>query len=168
MAPDCASMSAVDQRKSKRELAQVTCISHRTISGKNHRPLKTSLRAALLKRRFADTILRAQEKIVLHKCERGDPEKLQRELKDLKRKQGEERRRINAQAKAVERVLKQRERERKAARLKIQKMEKTVEIDDCYEIWEDLKMLGYAQCVDLSAKELADLKQSMTMKGRFR
>ncbi|CAA7410383.1 unnamed protein product [Spirodela intermedia] len=93
-----------------------------------------ALRAALLKRRFADTILRAQEKI----CERGDPEKLQRELKDLKRKQGEG------------------------------KMDKTVEIDDCYEIWEDLKMLGYAQYVDLSAKELADLKQSMTMKGRFR
>ncbi|CAA7410381.1 unnamed protein product [Spirodela intermedia] len=167
MAPDCASMSAVVElslkRQSKGELAQ-TCDRIPPSSESLLSPNR-ALRAALLKRRFADTILRAQEKMILHKCERGDPKKLRRELKDLKRKQGEERRRINAQAKAVERVLKQRERERKAARLKIQKMEKTVEIDDCYEIWEDLKMLGYAQCVDLSAKELADLKQSMTMKG---
>ncbi|CAA7387640.1 unnamed protein product [Spirodela intermedia] len=156
MASDCTSMSTVDELslnwKPKRELAQ-TCDQIPPSSESLLSPNR-ALRAALLKSRFADTILRAQEKV----CERGDPEKLQRELKDLKRKQREdkERRRIEAQAKVTEKALKQkRQRKRKAARLKIQK--RTVEINDCYEIWEDLKKLGYAQYVDLSAKDLADL-----------
>ncbi|CAA6653414.1 unnamed protein product [Spirodela intermedia] len=148
MASDCTSMSTVDELslnwKPKRELAQ-TCDQIPPSSESLLSPNR-ALRAALLKSRFADTILRAQEKV----CERGDPEKLQRELKDLKRKQREdkERRRIEAQAKVTEKALKQK-RQRKEKR--------TVEINDCYEIWEDLKKLGYAQYVDLSAKDLADL-----------
>lgn len=37
-------------------------------------------------------------------------------------------------------------------------MENTVEINDCYDIWEDLEKLGYAQHVGLSKKELRDLR----------
>lgn len=36
-------------------------------------------------------------------------------------------------------------------------IEKTVEIHDCYHIWEDLEKLGYAQPIHLSKKQLADL-----------
>ncbi|XP_077211915.1 transcription factor GTE10-like [Tasmannia lanceolata] len=114
-------------------------------------------RAALLRNRFADTILKAQEK-TLAQGEKGDPEKLRREREELERQQREEKARLQAEAKAAEDARRQaeaeaaaeaaaearrrREFEREAARLALQKMEKTVEINENCQFLKDLEMLG--------------------------
>eukprot|EP01018_Ginkgo_biloba_P016486 Gb_04671 [translate_table: standard] len=113
------------------------------------------LRAAMLRSRFADTILKAQEK-TLNQADKGDPEKLRREREQLERWQREEKARIQAEAKAAEAASKRveaeaaaeakrkREMDREAARLALQNMEKTVEIDENSQILKDLEMLRYA------------------------
>ncbi|KAL2347010.1 hypothetical protein Fmac_001010 [Flemingia macrophylla] len=110
-------------------------------------------RAALLRSRFADTILKAQEK-ALEKDEKRDPEKLRIEREDLERRKKEEKARLQAEAKAAEEARKraeaeaaaeakrQRELEREAARQALQKMEKTVEINESSQFLEDLEMLS--------------------------
>ncbi|XWS32669.1 hypothetical protein CRYUN_Cryun22dG0009700 [Craigia yunnanensis] len=90
--------------------------------------------AALLKNRFADTILKAREK-TLTQGDKGEPEKLHREREEL-----EQQRRKEA---AVE-ARRKRELKREAARLALLKMEKTVEIDENSRFLEDLKMLRAA------------------------
>ncbi|EHA8586188.1 transcription factor GTE9 [Cocos nucifera] len=119
-----------------------------------------ALRAAMLKSRFADTILKAQQKTLLSHGEKVDPAKLQRERKRLEKKQQEEKVRIEAEVKAAEAAARmkaeaemklQREREREAARLELQKMEKTVDIDNSHLV-KDLEDLGYPQpghCLDM-------------------
>ncbi|XP_043723847.1 transcription factor GTE9-like [Telopea speciosissima] len=109
-------------------------------------------RAALLRSRFADTILKAREK-ALDQGEKGDPEKLRREREELERQQREEKVRLQAEAKAAEdarrqaeaeaaaEAKRQRELEREAARQALQKMEKTVEINENCQFLEDLEML---------------------------
>ncbi|KAF9604395.1 hypothetical protein IFM89_006404 [Coptis chinensis] len=112
-------------------------------------------RAALLRDRFADTILKARQK-TLDQGEKGDPEKLRREREELERKQREEKARLQAEAKAAENARRQadaeaaveakrkRELEREAARQALQNMEKTVEINENCQFLEDLEMLGSA------------------------
>ncbi|XP_043704030.1 transcription factor GTE10-like isoform X2 [Telopea speciosissima] len=112
-------------------------------------------RAALLRSRFADTILKAREK-ALDQVEKGDPEKLRREREELERQQREEKARLQAEAKAAEDARRQaeaeaaaeakrrRELEREAARQALQKMEKTVEINENCHFLEDLEMLRVA------------------------
>ncbi|KAF8411105.1 hypothetical protein HHK36_003644 [Tetracentron sinense] len=109
-----------------------------------------ALRAAMLKNRFADTILKAQQKTLLDHGKKGDLVKLQQERERLERKQREEKARIEAQIRAAEaasrmraeaKLKMQREREREAARIALQKMEKTVEIDENQAILKDLEML---------------------------
>ncbi|KAL5998203.1 hypothetical protein ACLOJK_009141 [Asimina triloba] len=112
-------------------------------------------RTALLRSRFADTILKAREK-TLDQGEKGDPEKLRREREELERQQREDRARLQAEARAAEEARKEaeaaaaaeakrkRELEREAARLALQKMEKTVEINENCEFLRDLEMLGSA------------------------
>lgn len=115
------------------------------------------LRAALLKNRFADTILKAQEKTLpFHKSDRIDPEQLRKEREELERRQKEEKARLQAEAKAAELARKRadaeaaaearrrREAEREAARVLLQNMEKTVEIDENSEILKDLERFGSA------------------------
>ncbi|URE39008.1 bromodomain domain containing protein [Musa troglodytarum] len=58
-------------------------------------------RAALLRSRFADTILKAREK-TLDQGEKRDPEKLRREREDLERRKREVKARLQAEAKAAE------------------------------------------------------------------
>ncbi|BBN02326.1 protein MpBromo5 [Marchantia polymorpha subsp. ruderalis] len=112
------------------------------------------LRAALLRGRFADTILKAQEKTLpLNKNEKVDPEKLKRDREVLEKRQKEEKARLYAEAKAAEvtrrkaeaeaaaEARRKREAEREAARIELQQMEKTVEIDENSEILKDLEML---------------------------
>jgi len=113
------------------------------------------IRAALLRNRFAETILKAQEK-TLNQGSRGDPEKLRREREQLEKWQREEKAKIQAEAKAAEAVRmkaeaeaaaeakRKREMEREAARLALQNMEKTVEIDENNQILQDLERLRYA------------------------
>lgn len=119
-------------------------------------------RAALLRSRFADTILKAQEK-TLDKGEKRDPEKLRLEREELERRQREEKARLQAEAKAAEEARrkaeaeaaaeakKKRELEREAARLALQKMEKTVEINENCQFMEDLEMLTAAPADNLSS-----------------
>ncbi|XP_050223150.1 transcription factor GTE10-like [Mercurialis annua] len=109
-------------------------------------------RAAILRNRFADTILKAREK-ALEKGEKRDPEKLRLEREELERQQKEEKARLQAEAKAAEEAQKkaaaeaaaeakrQRELEREAARLALQQMEKTVDINENSQFMEDLEML---------------------------
>ncbi|KAL5655574.1 hypothetical protein ACJX0J_034893, partial [Zea mays] len=115
------------------------------------------IRAALLRSRFADTILKAREK-ALDQTTKKDPEKLRREREELERVQREERARLQAEAKAAEDVRKraeaaaadeaaaeakrQRELEREAARKALQEMEKTVDINEGIHFLKDLEMLG--------------------------
>ncbi|EOA15216.1 hypothetical protein CARUB_v10028607mg [Capsella rubella] len=109
-------------------------------------------RAAFLKNRFADTIMKAREK-ALTKGEKGDPEKLRIEREEFEKRLKEEKVRLQAEAKtveearrkakaeAVEKARKEREQEREAARQALQKMEKTVEINEGIRFMEDLQML---------------------------
>lgn len=109
-------------------------------------------RAALLRSRFADTIIKAQEK-ALEKGEKQDPEKLRLEREGLERRRREEKARLQAEAiaaeeaqrKAEEAVVaeakRKRELEREAARQALQEMEKMVNIDDNCGFMEDLEML---------------------------
>lgn len=112
------------------------------------------LRAALLKNRFADTILKAHEKTLpLAMSDKADPEKLRRVQEELEKRQREEKARIQAEAKAAEtarkkaeadaaaEVRRQREAEREAARLMLQQMEKTVQIGENSDFLKDLEML---------------------------
>ncbi|XP_015882352.3 transcription factor GTE10 isoform X1 [Ziziphus jujuba] len=109
-------------------------------------------RAAILRRRFADTILKAREK-ALEKGEKRDPEKLRKEREELERRQKEEKARLQAEAKAAEEARKKaeedaaaearkkRESEREAARQALQLMEKTVDINENSQFMEDLELL---------------------------
>ncbi|XP_010460128.1 PREDICTED: transcription factor GTE10-like isoform X3 [Camelina sativa] len=108
-------------------------------------------RQALLKNRFADTIMKAREK-ALTKGEKGDPEKLRIEREEFEKRLREEKVRLQAEAKAAEedrrkakaeaaeKVRREREQEREAARQALQKMEKTVEINEGIRFMEDLQM----------------------------
>ncbi|KAM1025657.1 hypothetical protein ACFX2I_038670 [Malus domestica] len=108
-------------------------------------------RAAVLRNRFADTILKAREK-ALEKGEKLDPEKLRIEREELEKRQKEEKARLQAEAKAAEEARKkaeaeaaaeakrQRELEREAARQALQMIEKTVEINENSRFLEDLEM----------------------------
>ncbi|KDO69315.1 hypothetical protein CISIN_1g004033mg [Citrus sinensis] len=113
-------------------------------------------RAALLRNRFADTILKAREK-ALEKGEKRDPEKLRIEREELERRHREEKARLQAEAKAAEEARRKaeaeaaaeakrkRELEREAARQALQMMEKTVDINENSRFMEDLEMLRIAQ-----------------------
>ncbi|WVZ53985.1 hypothetical protein U9M48_004863 [Paspalum notatum var. saurae] len=104
-------------------------------------PLSPSraLRAAMLRSRFAGTIVKAQQKALLDHGKNIDPVKLQLEKERLEKRQQEEKARIEAQVKAAEAAAQQkleeemrikREQEREAARLALCLMTKTVDIDN--------------------------------------
>ncbi|KAI4348275.1 hypothetical protein L6164_009012 [Bauhinia variegata] len=117
-------------------------------------------RAALLKNRFADTILKAREK-TLTQGEKGDPEKLRREREKLELERQKEKARLQAEAKAAEDARKQagaeaaaearrkRELDREAARQALLQMEKTVEINENSRFLEDLELLRAAPAEQL-------------------
>lgn len=136
------------------------------------------IRAALLRSRFAETILKAQEK-TFNQGNKGDPEKLRREREQLEKWQREEKARIQAEAKAAEAVRmkaeaeaaaeakRKREMEREAARLELQKMERTVEIDENNQILEDLERLRYppAEHTPSSGDETSPVQSEDVMKA---
>ncbi|GAB4827105.1 hypothetical protein Ancab_033992 [Ancistrocladus abbreviatus] len=97
-----------------------------------------ALRAAMLKRRFADTILKAQQKTLLDPGDKVATVKKQQEKESLERKQREEKARIEAQIKASRM---QRQREREAARIALEKMEKSVDIDDNFYMLREIQIL---------------------------
>ncbi|KAJ6424053.1 hypothetical protein OIU84_024932 [Salix udensis] len=115
--------------------------------------LDKRIRHALIKNRFADTILKAKEK-TLSQVDKGDPQKLQREREELELHKKKEKARLLAEAKAAEDAQRQaeaaaaaearqkRELEREAARQALLKMEKTVDINENSQFLEDLEMLS--------------------------
>ncbi|XP_054794111.1 transcription factor GTE8-like isoform X2 [Prosopis cineraria] len=131
-------------------------------SGPNERQVSPGklYRAALLKNRFADTILKAREK-TLAQGEKGDPEKLRQEREKLEMERQKEKARLQAEAKAAEDARKQaeaeaaaearrkRELEREAARQALLQIEKTVEINENSRFLEDLEMLRAAPAEQL-------------------
>uniref|UniRef100_A0A804NNC0 Transcription factor GTE8 n=1 Tax=Zea mays TaxID=4577 RepID=A0A804NNC0_MAIZE len=122
------------------------------------------IRAALLRSRFADTILKAREK-ALDQTTKKDPEKLRREREELERLQRQERARLQAEAKAAEDACKraeeaaaaeaaaeakrQRDIEREAARKALQEMERTVDINGGSHFLKDLEMLRGITCEEM-------------------
>ncbi|KAK9170194.1 hypothetical protein Syun_002334 [Stephania yunnanensis] len=112
---------------------------------------RKSLRAAMLRSRFADTILKAQQK-TLSTSERVDPLKVkqEREKFEKKRREGQRRllqeARIDAHVKAAkEEVALKLLRRRQDARLALEEMEKSVDIYDNFAIMKDLEMMGVAK-----------------------
>ncbi|CAN4082315.1 unnamed protein product [Withania somnifera] len=109
-------------------------------------------RAALLKNRFADTILKAREKTLVE-IEKVDPEKLHREREELEMQRRRAKAKLQAEAKAAEEAQRRaeaeaaaeakrrREIDREAARQALLQMEKTVEINENSKFLEDLEML---------------------------
>ncbi|GFP84936.1 transcription factor gte8 [Phtheirospermum japonicum] len=120
-------------------------------STQNERPVSPDklYRAALLKNRFADTILKAREK-TLTQDDKADPERLRREREEQKREKARlqaeakiaEDARRRAEAEAAAEAKKRRELEREAAREALLKMEKTVEINENSRFLQDLEMLS--------------------------
>ncbi|KAI3456081.1 hypothetical protein Pfo_012744 [Paulownia fortunei] len=119
---------------------------------------KKALRAAMLKSRFADTIFRATHQALLDHGEKSDRLRMQQERKRLEREQLEEKARIEAEIKAAEAASRRREqddlkmrreRERAAARMAVQQMEKTVDIDENVDILKDLEILCCGSLTDL-------------------
>ncbi|XP_030940515.1 transcription factor GTE10-like isoform X3 [Quercus lobata] len=138
-------------------------------------PDDKAYRAALLKRRFVDTIFKAQEK-ALEKGEKVDPEKLRLEREELERRQKEEKARLQAEAKAAEEfrrkaeaeaaaeAKRKRELDREAARQALLKMEKTVEINENSHFLEDLEMLRASHNEDAPSfreETILDLSQDV-------
>ncbi|KDP21177.1 hypothetical protein JCGZ_21648 [Jatropha curcas] len=110
-----------------------------------------ALRAAMLKHRFAATILKAQHKTLLDQGDKANPLKLQQEKERLEKRQQEDKALIEAKIRAAadasrkreEAELKrQREKEREAARVALQKMEKTAEIVQNLDVLKELEMLS--------------------------
>ncbi|TMW89299.1 hypothetical protein EJD97_017396 [Solanum chilense] len=109
-----------------------------------------ALRAAMLKSRFADTIIKAKQKSLPVDCDKADLHRMQLERAQLEKQQLEEKARIEAELKAAEVASRrkaeaelklQRERQREAARIALQKMERTVEFEDNLKILRDLEKL---------------------------
>ncbi|KAL1829608.1 transcription factor GTE10 isoform X1 [Daucus carota subsp. sativus] len=112
---------------------------------------KKALRAAMLKSRFVDTILKAKQKTLLDHVEKVDPVKFRQQKEKLERQQLAEKARIEAQIRAAEvasslraqeELRIRRERERDEARIALQKMEKTVEIDENLNILKEFDMFS--------------------------
>ncbi|KAF8413638.1 hypothetical protein HHK36_001630 [Tetracentron sinense] len=116
---------------------------------------RKALRVAMLKRRFADTILNAQQKTLSDNvC------MMQQQRERLEKKQHEEKARLNAQIRASELRL-QREREREAPRMAVHKVKRTVYLDENKESFKELEMLAgcsipdhyHLECIGLFLKD---------------
>ncbi|ESQ49997.1 hypothetical protein EUTSA_v10020201mg [Eutrema salsugineum] len=127
-------------------------------SGQNEKqlPPEKRYRAALLKNRFADIILKAREK-TQNKTEKRDPEKLRREREEFEWQKKKEKARLQAEAKEAEEAKRKAEAEaaaeaaseakrkleleREAARQALVEMEKSVEINEDSRFIKDLELL---------------------------
>ncbi|KAM7268406.1 hypothetical protein ACFE04_010572 [Oxalis oulophora] len=121
-------------------------------------------RAAVLKGRFAETILKAREK-TLTVDDKRDPEKLRKVREELELQKKKEKARLEAEAKAAKDAQRlaeekaaveakrklelEREAAREAARQALLQMEKTVEINENSRFLEDLEMLRTAPAEQL-------------------
>ncbi|XP_019190192.1 PREDICTED: transcription factor GTE12-like [Ipomoea nil] len=135
-------------------------------------------RAAMLMSRFAETIFKAKHQVLEPQGDTANSLKLQQERERLLKQQLAEKARIEEQIRVAEEASRmraeaelkiQREREREAARIALEKMEKTVEFDDIKKIMRELERLcgcpypddplgsGYGVNFSLSRKPLERL-----------
>ncbi|XP_078180589.1 transcription factor GTE12-like [Carex rostrata] len=132
-------------------------------------PLSPSraLRAAMLKSRFADTIVKAQQRALLDQGKNVDPIKLQLEREKLERRQQEEKVRLEAKVRAAQAAARKkaeedrklkREKEREAARLALQQVKKTVDLDNTELIKELERMTCSWNC---HMRKTDEFKQNM-------
>ncbi|KAI9120398.1 hypothetical protein K1719_007431 [Acacia pycnantha] len=134
-------------------------------------------RAALLKNRFADTILKAQEKTLTQK---GDPKKLHMERERLEMERRKEKARLQAEAKAAEDARKRaeaeaaaearrkRELEREAARQALEEVEKAVDVVESSRVLKDLEMLRSAPAEQPSSVDETSPDHSQDGLGSFK
>ncbi|MCL7050429.1 hypothetical protein MKW94_008576 [Papaver nudicaule] len=127
----------------------VACEEVEVIDDDGQMTPEKALRAAMLKRRFADTIVRAKHNKLLCNGEKGDSVKMQKEKEILEKKQQQAKIRVASEValrRSREMELKmQRQREREIARIALEKMEKTVEIYENLEILKDIEKLECCQ-----------------------
>ncbi|KAK9093519.1 hypothetical protein Syun_028430 [Stephania yunnanensis] len=111
-------------------------------------PSKSATIICNVKESLLDTILKAHEK-TLSIGERVDPLKVkQGERERFEKKQREEKARIDAHVKAVkEEAALKLLRQRQAARLALEEMEKSIDVYDSFAIMKDLEMMGVAKCI---------------------
>ncbi|CAN8266258.1 unnamed protein product [Cochlearia groenlandica] len=140
-------------------------------------------RAALLKNRFADIILKAREKTLPQNSTKGDPERLRKEREELEQQKKKERARLQAEAEAAEDARRQaeaeaaveaaaeckrkRELEREAARQALLKMEKTVDINENSRFLEDLEMLSSSAPEQLPSSDETSPERPLDALGSF-
>ncbi|XP_022764308.1 transcription factor GTE8-like [Durio zibethinus] len=112
---------------------------------------KKAIRAAMLKSRFANTVLKARQNLLLVNGVKANTVKMQREQEKVETRLREEKAKIEAQIRAAEaaaklkaevELKKQREKEREAARVALQRMENTAGIELNLEIVKDLDILS--------------------------
>ncbi|XP_042044566.1 transcription factor GTE11-like [Salvia splendens] len=130
---------------------------------------KKALRIAMLKSRFADTIFKATHPTPVDHDENSDLSRMQQEKLRLEIEQLKEKTRVEAEIKAAEAAFRRkelddlrmcRERERKAARMALEKIQKTVEIYSPPSLLKDMDILfgrypnlKYLQRIGLYLKE---------------
>ncbi|CAK8541145.1 unnamed protein product [Lathyrus sativus] len=171
-------LNGLDKLEDKSQQKPNSCDSHCFQDGEcgpteRHVSPDKLYRAALLKSRFADTILKAREK-TLTQGVKGDPEKLRRDKEKLEMERRKEKARLQAEAKAAEEARKRaeeaaaadakrkRELEREAARQALLQMEKTVEINEHSHFLEDLEMLRAVpgtqlpSCIDVTSPDQSE------------
>lgn len=109
-----------------------------------------ALRAAMLMSRFAETIFKANHQVLVPHGGKVNTLKLQQERERLQKQEFAEKVRIEEQRRAAEAASRmraeaelkiQRERARQAARIALEKMEKTVEFEDNLKILKELERL---------------------------
>ncbi|KAI3884899.1 hypothetical protein MKW92_003694 [Papaver armeniacum] len=152
--------NADDDRKVKYSASPATTVmpvASREVEGVDDDGQMTpekALRAAMLKGRFADTIVRAKHNTLLCNGEKGDSVKMQMEKEILEKKQEQAKIRVASEValrRSRELELKmQRQREREAARIALEKMEKTVQIYENLEILKDIEKLARHQAYGTS------------------
>ncbi|KAK9116535.1 hypothetical protein Sjap_015485 [Stephania japonica] len=102
-----------------------------------------ALRAAMLRSRFMDTIMKAQQEILLSNGEKINPIMMKQEKERLEKQQREEKARIEAHIKAAKEEAELKLlRRRQAARLALEEMEKSVDIYDGLTIIKELETMG--------------------------
>ncbi|XP_022848551.1 transcription factor GTE12-like [Olea europaea var. sylvestris] len=115
-----------------------------------HMSPNKALRAAMLKSRFSDTIFRAKHQNLLDHHNKINPVNRLKERERLERQQREDKAKIEAEIRAAEAASRMRveadlnmqhKRAREAARIAIEKMVKTVDIDENREVLEDLEAI---------------------------
>lgn len=133
----------------------VSCVQGTDYACEVHAQLSPTkaLRAAMLKSRFADTILKAMQKTYQNNDARCDPEQMRREKEKLKKQQQEEKQKIEAEIKAAETAAEmkakakqlRREKERQEARLALEKMERTADFFEGSIYSKELANLAYPE-----------------------